>query len=147
MQNETSVIEVIKAKFGTAGRPVRIPLQKGHPFKASLTDDGVLVDNLGAHPLLRWIVFEEAIEVLKRNGGRADKGNAMECRLGDEGLSLESIEGHIAHAVYGKQIGDSVFRRISPIAAILAWAGLCDNAPGELILRYIDPKSSIVRNP
>jgi hypothetical protein len=59
----------------------------------------------------------------------------MNSRLGDEGLPLDSIEGHIAHVVYGKQIGDSVFRRISPIAAILVWAGICEDEPGELIIR------------
>jgi hypothetical protein len=47
---------------------------------------------------------------------------------------LDSIEGHIARVVYGKKIGDSVFRRISAIAGILVWAEVCEHAPGELVL-------------
>ena len=62
------------------------------------------------------------------------RGNAMNARVGDEDLSLHSIEGHIAHVVYGKQIGVTVFRRITPIAGILVWAGVCEAKPGELIL-------------
>ena len=46
-----------------------------------------------------------------------------------------SAEGHIALVVYGKQPSNSVFRRITPIACILIWAGICADAPGELILR------------
>ena len=94
-----------------------------------------MVDNLGSQPFLPWAVFVEAVSILRRNGGRAERGDAMGSKLGDAGLSLETIEGHIAYVVYNKKVGDSIFRRISPIAAILVWAGVCDTAPGELILR------------
>jgi hypothetical protein len=60
--------------------------------------------------------------------------DAMNSRLGDEGLPLDSVEGYVAHVVDGKQVGESVFRRISPIAAILVWAGICDSAPGESLV-------------
>jgi hypothetical protein len=59
----------------------------------------------------------------------------MNSRLGEASLSMDSIERHIVYGMYGKQIGESVFRRISPVAAILVWAGICESAPGELILR------------
>ena len=58
----------------------------------------------------------------------------MNSRLGDQNLSLDSIEGHIAHVVYGKQVGESVFRRITPISCILIWTGLCKAEPHELVL-------------
>jgi hypothetical protein len=127
-------VEVIRQKFERVDRRIMIPLQKGRSFKATMTDEGIIVDNLGSQPLLPWIVFEEAIDLLIRNGGRAEKGNAMASKLGEEGLPVDSIEGHIALTVYGKKPEDSVFRRISPISAILVWAGLCDSHPGELLL-------------
>ncbi len=132
--NGKLAVEVIKQKFERTGRQVKISLQKGRSFEAVITDEGIMVDNLGNQPLLPWIVFEEVIDLLIRMGGRAENGNAMECKLGDEGLPLESIEGHVAREVYGKEIGVAITRRISPISAILVWAGLCDTAPGELIL-------------
>ena len=48
---------------------------------------------------------------------------------------MDSVEGHIAHVVYGKQLGDRVLRRIAPVSGILIWAGICESAPGELVLR------------
>lgn len=128
------VVEVIKRKFATADGPIEIPLQKRGSFKAFMTDEGIVVDNLSTQPLLPWIVFEEVINLIIQKGGRAERGNAMNYRLGEEGLPLDSIEGHIAQAVYGKEPGDSIFRRISPISAILVWAGVCDTNPGELYL-------------
>jgi hypothetical protein len=133
-----SVLEVvprIKQKFESLGGEAIIPLMKGGNFIAREDEEGIWVDNLGSQPLLPWCVFQEAICVLMRNDGRAKRGNAMNCRLGDAGLPLDSIEGHIAQVVYGKQPGDSVFRRVTPIAAILVWAGICRAKPGELVLK------------
>ena len=133
--NGITAVELIKQKFQNVGHPIAIPLKKGRYFTATLTEDGIEVDNLGNQPLLPWKIFAETINLLVRNGGRAERGDAMNSKLGDPDLTLDSIEGYIAHIVYGKQIGESVFRRISPIAAILEWAGLCDSAPRKLILR------------
>jgi hypothetical protein len=92
------------------------------------------VDNLGNQPFLPWVVFQEIVSVLIHSGGRAMRGNVMNFKLGEAGLPLDSIEGHIARVVYGKQEGDSVFRRITPIACILIWSGVCIAEPGEFVL-------------
>jgi hypothetical protein len=127
-------VKKIKEKFREHGNPTQIPLQRGRRFNARMTPKGISVDNLGNQPLLTWEVFQEAVCVLQRNGGRSRRGNAMNFRLGEQGLPVDSIEGHIAFVVYGKQKGDFVFRRIAPIAAILVWARICRASPGELIL-------------
>jgi hypothetical protein len=135
MLDGKTAADVIKRKLQDADSIVDISLQKGRMLTARLVDPGIEVSDLGNQPFLPWKVFEEAVDLMVRKGGRAERGDAMSSRLGEEGLPLDSIEGHIAHVVYGKQEGDSVFRRISPIAAILVWAGICDSAPGELIIR------------
>jgi hypothetical protein len=127
-------VEMIRRKFAESHDTAQIPLLKGGYFTAKVTAEGIRVDNLGTQPLLPWAVFQEAVCVLMRNGGRAERGDAMGPKLGDEGLSEDSIEGHIASVVYGKRPGDSVFRRITPIACILVWAGVCRAEPGELVL-------------
>ena len=58
----------------------------------------------------------------------------MNAKLGDTNLHTETIEGYVASTVYGKSEGDSVFRRITPIASILVWAGVCENEPNGLRL-------------
>lgn len=130
-----TAIEIIKGRFRNTLSYKKIPLQKSGQFTAHLVEGGIEVDNLSTQPFLPWKVFEETVNFLVDNGGIAERGDAMKSRPGDEGLPLDSIEGHIAHVVYGKQIGESVFRRISPIAAILILAGVCESAPGELVLR------------
>ncbi|MCJ7435841.1 MAG: hypothetical protein MUO77_20365 [Anaerolineales bacterium] len=135
MLDGKTAVAVIERKFHEAGSFVKIPLQKGGMFTARLVDGGLEVTDLSSQPFLPWNVFEQTVDLMVRKGGRAERGDAMNSRLGEEGLPLDSIEGHIAHVVYGKQEGDSIFRRISPIAAILVWAGICDSAPGELIIR------------
>jgi hypothetical protein len=135
--NVIQAVEDIKLKFVEAGSPAEIPLLKGGgSFVAELTEGGIRVSNLRNEPFLPWVVFQEAVCVLIRNNGRAMRGDAMNWRLGDERLPPDSVEGHIAHVVYGKRPGDAVFRRITPVACILIWAGICDAAPGELVLRH-----------
>ncbi len=133
--DSNKVVDAIRSKFSVTGSPAKVPyIRKTGSFSAELTDTGIRVDNLGSQSFLPWTVSQETICVLIRNGGRAERGNAMNYKLGESGLSTDSIEGHIAHIVYDKSEGDSVFRRITPIAGILIWAGVCKAEPGELIL-------------
>jgi hypothetical protein len=128
-------VEAIRGKFAQTGSPANIPTLKGDSFKAELTEEGVVVDNLRNQPFLPWSTFQEAVCTMIRNGGRARRGDAMGPKLGEPRLPMDSIEGHVAHVVYGKQRGESVFRRITPIADILIWAGVCKAAPNQLVLR------------
>lgn len=129
-----NVVDTIKRRFEQVGPSAQVPLLRGGAFTADITVDGIMVDNLGTKPLLPWVVFDEAVALLRRSGGHADRGDAMKYRLGDGGLSEHSLEGHIAAVVYGKRPGDTVFRRITPVACILIWAGICRAGPGELVL-------------
>jgi hypothetical protein len=132
----TQVKQLIQDKFAKTGNPAQVPLIRHGTFKAILDTNGVYVDNLGNQPFLSWSVFQETIRLLIDNNGRVLRGNAMGPRLGEPELLLNSIEGHIAYIVYKKQPGDAVFRRITPIACILIWAGVCEHLPNELLLRY-----------
>jgi len=132
--DEIQAVNTIKQKFAGSGRKVQIPLLKGGHFTAEITEEGIKVDNLGTQSFLPWTVFKEALRLLVRKGGHAERGDAMASKLGDKGLSTESIEGRVASVVYGKRPGDIVFRRITPIACILIWAGICRAEPRKLVL-------------
>lgn len=130
------VSSIIRDKLVINGGKARVKLLVSDKyFNITLTDEGVLVDNLDKKPLLEWKVFEKAIELLKSNGGSAIKGDAMSYRLGEGNLAIDSVEGYIAKEVYNKKIGDSVFRRITPIVNILIWADVCENERGKLVLK------------
>jgi dCTP diphosphatase len=131
----STIINLIKQKFGNEGKHSKIPLLKSDIyFDAEYNEEGILVSNLGNEPFIPWDVFVETISLLEKKDGRALKGDAMNSKLGDPGLPLDSIEGYISNTVYGKKIGESVFRRVTPVACILIWAGLCYSHPGELRL-------------
>ncbi len=101
-----------------------------------IEDDGIWVSNLGSQPFLPMDVFREVISLLKEEGGRAAKGNArgQGVRLGDLELPPDSVEGIVAHKVYGIEKGKAVTARITPISCILEWARICKNEPGYLVL-------------
>lgn len=130
-----SVKATLSSRLRASGGRAEVPLLKSGTFHASLVTLGVEVDNLDTQPLLPWSVFEEAVRCIIACGGRAKRGDAMQSRLGEPRLPLDSIEGHVAAVVYGRNPGDSVFRRITPIACLLIWADICTAAPGELVLR------------
>jgi hypothetical protein len=90
---------------------------------------------------LPWVVFTETVQLRKEQNGCAKRGDGMK-RLGSEELPFESVEGFIAHRVYNKPKDDSVFRRISPIANILVWAGICKHNRGKLRLL---PQADLIR--
>ena len=128
---EDPVITKIKNQFDEKGNPAKIPLMNGRNFfEARFEEDGIYVDNLKNQPFLPWKTFSEAINCLKENDGQVKKGDSINFRLGDSGLDLRTMEGYIASKVYGCKIGDNVFRRITPIASILAWAEVCENTRG-----------------
>ena len=130
------IASIITDKLLKSGGSANVGLLRGpNTFCINLTNGGVSVDNLHKSSFLEWKVFEKTIELLENQGGTAKKGNAMNYKLGDEKLSLNCIEGYIAKEVYDKKIGDSVFRRITPIVNILIWADVCKNGRGILLLK------------
>ena len=132
--------EIIIKKFNeTEGIAVITLMKRDVTFTATYNNEGIQVSNLGSQGFLSWEVFYETIDMLKQNGGKASKGDAMAGRLGDSKLPIDSVEGYIAYKVYGKALGDVVFRRISPICGILKWAEICLNERG--ILRLINVPS------
>lgn len=115
-------IDKIKKKFGATNTNNVIPLMRsGKSFDACRIDEGIICSNLGQAPLLEWKVFEVAIQLLIENGlgVRTPKGNAMAGKLGDPLLPLNSVEGKVAREVYERELGISVFRKVSAISGIL----------------------------
>jgi hypothetical protein len=97
---------------------------------------GVNVSNLGTSPFLPLAVFESTISLLlEKEDQKAIKGSARGDRLGSEILPLDSVEGHIARTVYGKNLGESCFQRIVPVTYILQEAGVIINGRGWIQLR------------
>ncbi len=88
--------------------------------------DSVWVSNLGASPYLPAEVFHIASELIAKHA-RTPKGDATRYKLGEDGLPLDSIEGAVAHQVFGRSPGEFVYRRISAISGILVFCRLAED--------------------
>lgn len=120
---------------------VEIAVQGGGSFRATpvicgemLT--GVNVNNLGENNgFLPMDVFVATLSLLYLSPNhRADKGSAQAAPLGQPRMELNTIEGHVAHLVFGTPHGNYALQRITPISRILEWAGVCENGRGYLRL-------------
>lgn len=129
-------VQQIIEKFGGKAK-CEITQQKSTPFTAELTEAGIIVKkSLGSYPFLPWAVFHETVQLLERQGGQALRGNCQGkgITLGNVALPVNSVEGYVAQQIYGKKIGKTVFRRVSAIANILVWAGICLHERNYLVL-------------
>lgn len=132
-------LEILKEKIGSIPEDgIRIPMQGGEfiakPILKCGSLIGVNVSNLGEYPFLPLDVFVTVLSLLEiSEQNRAKKGDAMNSKLGDAALGINTVEGLVAKVVYGKNLGDSVFRRITPISRILQWADICESRDGYLV--------------
>lgn len=137
---ELTYRKAIVEKFRKAGfgNEVSVPYVQDPnlTFTASYPKEGVYyvsVSVLGAQHKLPLMVFDVVQALLHYTGGRAQRGNATNYKLGHPKLPFDSVEGCVARIVFNKDQGDSVFRRITPICCLLIWAGVCKHARGELL--------------
>lgn len=135
--DDTSTLasEIIKAKLKAYGGHVTVYTARGLPCEIYAEPDGTTFtsDKLPVKPAYDYKVFDDIVELLIKQGGRAKKGNGRNYKLGEPGCEENTVVGTIAlHR--GRTIGESVFDPVFVMAAILEWAGIAKNGRGELIL-------------
>ena len=136
--SESAAIEKVKKFFKNREKRYSYQNKKGNTVNCFMKDDGIEVDCLsesGHKNFLPWGVFWHAVHIMLVNGGKACRGVAIsQGGLGSDELPFISVEGHVANVIYGKQSGDAVFRRISPIAHILIASEICIHQRGDMEL-------------
>lgn len=132
-----SIMIKMKEFFLSNGTKFEYVNQRENTVVCQMIEDGIEVNclgNIGYKNFLPWGVFYCVSELLLEQDGRAKRGSGMNGRLGQE-IPLDSVEGRVAHRQYGKQVGDTIFMRISPIAKIFIATGICEDQRGDLVLR------------
>ena len=127
--------EIIKAKLKEHGGHVTVFTARGLPCEIYAEPDGITFtsDKLPVKPAYDYEVFDDIVELLVKQGGRAKKGNGRNYKLGEPGCEENTVVGVVAiHR--GRKAGDSVFDPVFVLAAVLEWAGIVINGRGELIL-------------
>ena len=133
---DSLTVQKIKKHLNEKKGRALLPLPRGNSFYIYYEEygNGIVATNIPKSRILTWKAFDCAVLLLSRKNGRAEKGNAMKAKLGEPALSLDSVEGYVAANAYGVKTGESTLRIISPLSAILEWAGVCRNGYGFLEL-------------
>lgn len=131
MPYQQAIVQRLQQHGGVA----QVQNQRGGSFTATLhlKHGYVHVDCLGSSPNIPLAAFDAIERLLEEKQGRALRGSAMRYQLGTDGLPLDSVEGRVAHITFNRQLGTNVLQRITPMACLLVWAGVCVHGRGVLI--------------
>ena len=93
-----------------------------------------LSDKLPIKPPYRFDVFDQIVDLLLANNGKARKGNGRNYKLGEPECDETTVVGYIAKYYAKKEYGESVFDPVFVLAAVLDWADIANNERGEIVL-------------
>lgn len=133
----TKASDIIKNKLKACGGRAIVHTIRGLPCEICAAPDGksFICDKLPIKPPYTYDVFDVIVSLLLANGGRARKGNGRNYKLGEGDCGEATVVGAIAKNYAGKSYGDSVFDPVFALAAVLDWADIASNMPGELVLK------------
>lgn len=128
--------EIIKEKILRNGGRVIVHSITGKPYEIRHCSDGksFLCDQLPIKPPYTYDVFDVIVDLLVRQGGRADKGAGRNAKLGQPRCEGTTMVGAIAKYYAGKREGESVYDPVFVMASVLEWADIAHNERGYLEL-------------
>lgn len=134
--NSAKASEIIKHKLKESGGKAIVYTINGLPCEIRAAADGIsfLSDKLPIKPPYRFDVFDQIVDLLLANNGRARKGNGRNYKLGEPECDETTVVGYIAKYYAKKEYGESVFDPVFVLAAVLDWAGIANNERGEIVL-------------
>lgn len=134
--NSAKASEIIKHKLKESGGKAIVYTISGLPCEICAAADGIsfLSDKLPIRPPYRFDVFDQIVDLLLANNGRARKGNGRSYKLGEPECDETTVVGYIAKYYAKKEYGESVFDPVFVLAAVLDWAGIANNERGEIVL-------------
>lgn len=90
---------------------------------------------LGDNNVLYLSWFDGIVEFIRQNGGRVEKGNCRNSKVGYGSCAQGTLCYYVATECYGHKIGESSFDPIFIISAILENAGICKNDRGYIQIK------------
>ena len=128
--------EIIREKILRNGGRVIVHSITGKPYEIRHCSDGksFLCDQLPIKPPYTYDVFDVIVDLLVRQGGRADKGAGRNAKLGQLRCEETTVVGAIAKYYAGKREGESVYDPVFVMASVLEWADIAHNERGYLEL-------------
>lgn len=128
--------KIIERKLIQSGGHAVVGSINGKTYEIRAADDGIsfLCKQLPIKPPYEFVVFDVIVDLLKRQGGRAKKGNGRNHKLGEYACDDATVVGAIGKNYSGKKDGESVYDPVFVLSAMLEWADIAHNYRGYLEL-------------
>ena len=132
---DSAVIQCLQKKIEQCAGKGYIPTLKGENIPFWIADDqsGFVVKQL-KNVVFTFEMFDDIVKKANELGGKMYRGDAAAQageRLGSEKLSYDTIDGFLADKYFDTKENETVTRRSTYIAGILAWAGIATNHKSE----------------
>ena len=128
--------EIILNKLIESGPVVTVYTLQGKPCKCTYSADKkyFICDKLHFNRF-DFSIFDLTVSAIEDHDGKIRKGNARNSKLGEGKCTYDTLAGILGRDYFSKNTGESVYDPVFVLAAVLEWAGLCDNTRGYLSLR------------
>ena len=132
----TEASALIRNKLMDSGGRATVYSYRGKPYEIFLSEDGTGFRCNALKPLYfyEFRVFDVVVDLLKREGGQAAKGQARGCEVGSARCDAHTVAGAVALHYFGKTAGETVLDPQSVLNAVLAWADIAENDRGSIRL-------------
>ncbi len=129
--------EIVKEKLIRNNEKVTVYSATGRDYLIIASYGGKTFQTkaLPIKPPYEYTVFDIIVECLEINGGKAQKGNGRNFRMGDSKCDDSTVVGYIGKHYLGKNNGETTYDPVHVLAAILEWADIVHNGRGYLELK------------
>lgn len=133
-KNSIKASDIIKQKLIENGGRVVVYTARNLPCEIEARPDGeTFTSNKFPTQPYKYKVFDDIVQFLESQGGKASKGNAH-CRLGDAKCDKTTVAGAVGYNYFEKKDGEFISDPMSTLFAVLEWADIAHNERGELVL-------------
>lgn len=132
----TNASTLVRNKLIEAGGKAIVYSYKDIPYEIYLSESGTgfNCDALSPIYFYEFRVFDIIVDLLKREGGDAPKGQPRKYKVGSEKCNEHTVAGTIALNYFNKVEGETVLDPQSVLDAILVWADIVENGRGRIRL-------------
>jgi len=131
----TKASDIVREKLIEVGGTATVKMLNGEAFSITITTDcrAFETKKIPGHNY-GFEVFDEIFDLLHENGGKVDKGNGRNYKLGEGKCGSNTAVGAIGYKYWKRATGESVYDPVFVLAAVLEWAEICHNKRGFLEL-------------
>ena len=124
--------EIIKTMIADKGGLLKVASINGNTYEIRADADKKFFTCTQLPGKFEYTIFDIIVNLLKRKGGKAEKGNGRNYKIGEKHCDADTVIGTIGIEYYGKSKGESVFDPVFVLVAVLDHAGIIHNRRGYI---------------